>query len=404
MSMHHSISPEVVAKLKLQKRNNTIAAIVIAILLCMLIGLLFWMLKYFIPSRHVEPIVSYIADSSDIEEVVKQKVVNEVRKKPSSPSSSAVSIITANAPSEISIPTPEIEIETLSVDFGESDGFGDGWGNGSGDGFGGGGGSFSMFGKIGGAGLKGTFYDLKQDKRKRMTSIGKVFQNHTLEGGFEQRIRVVKNAVGSLKGSRFHSSNMKNYFRAETALTFTNLVIAPSTNADEATKAFKVGDQAKASAWVVVYEGKISAPNPNAYYRFCGSFDDYMYVYVNGRLVLDAPHNYVKFGSATAEVKHGLHMNDEAPLRCGKYIRLGKKSDIKIVICESPGGHMGGGLFIQEKGKNYHKDNRGGSILPPFTTESLRQEDKDRMNGIQRLQGGHFPIELNDVPVFSVVK
>lgn len=407
MSLHAQVNPEAQARLAAQRRNSTIASIVIALLVCVLLGLIFWMLKVLIPQKTAEPIVSYISDEPASEEPVKEKVVNQVKKKPSSPSSSAVSIITANAPSEISIPVPEVEVETLSVEFGESDGFGDGWGSGSGNGSGGsGGGTFSLFGKTGGSGLKGSFYDLKQDRDgKKLTSVGKIFQQHGFGGaGTGHRVSSVKSAYKKLLNYKFSSSSFKQYFKADQELTFTNLVIPPKTEASQATQAFGVEGDVKPSAWVVVYEGKVTAPKSGAYYRFVGSFDDYMSVYVNGKLVLNSgivPWN-LDLGNYTKETKVGMNIRNDAPLRCSKYIRFSNNTDVKIVVCESPGGLMGGALFIQEKGKEYKKDAQGGPILPPFTTEALREEDKERMRAMTTVNGGHFPIEVDDVPVFSI--
>ena len=94
--------------------------------------------------------VAFQPDMPVAEEITKPKVTTSVQKKPSAPSSSAVKIMSAVATSDFSIPTPEVETDTLSTDFGESEGFGDGWGSGNGFGSGGaGGGQFSFMGQTG---------------------------------------------------------------------------------------------------------------------------------------------------------------------------------------------------------------------------------------------------------------
>lgn len=128
MSLHVT-NPELKAKLAAQQRNSTIASFIVGILIMLLLALIFWAFKILIPQHQSEPMVSYVADESPVEEPQKEKVrAANVKKKPSSPSSAAVQVVTASAPSEISLPTPEFEVDTLSVEFGEDDGFGDGWG------------------------------------------------------------------------------------------------------------------------------------------------------------------------------------------------------------------------------------------------------------------------------------
>lgn len=139
---------------------------------------------FILVSCDVKPVVSYTSDEPVREEPVKENVVNTVIKKPSSPSSqtvadivkkeskstncnelikndkpdkkvitykpeapiseaqvgeqtsqlktrlsnpskSAVRIIEAHAPSDIKLPVPEVEVETLKVEFGENSGFPD---------------------------------------------------------------------------------------------------------------------------------------------------------------------------------------------------------------------------------------------------------------------------------------
>lgn len=149
MSFHVNNS-ETEAQLRAQRRNSSIASVIVGLLLMTLVGLVFYLLKDYIYTEKVEPITTFTSD--DQEEVVleKTKVTQNVQKKPSAPSSSAVKVITAQATSSVSISAPEIEVDSLSVEFGESDGFGEGFGEGFG--FGGGSASDGNFNFMGSSG------------------------------------------------------------------------------------------------------------------------------------------------------------------------------------------------------------------------------------------------------------
>ena len=69
---------------------------------------------------------------------------NEVKKKPSSPSSSLSKVIATTTPSATSISVPDQLVNEPSLDFGDGDDFGDGWGDGNGGGGAGGSGGFNI--------------------------------------------------------------------------------------------------------------------------------------------------------------------------------------------------------------------------------------------------------------------
>ena len=142
----HVVNPELEAQLAAQRRNSTIASIIIGILLMALLGTIFYLIAINIFTKETKAIVAYSEEALEEENVEKVKVNNSVQKTPSAPSSSAVQVITAQTTSDFAVPTPEVFVDTLTVEFGSSDGFGDGFGGGFG-GFGkGGGGSFSFMG------------------------------------------------------------------------------------------------------------------------------------------------------------------------------------------------------------------------------------------------------------------
>ena len=130
MSLHANITDEALARLKSQRRNSSIAAVLVGTLIMMLLGLLFWMIGIAIFSDEVEPMVTFHEEVAEVDEVVQEKITTDVKKTPTSPSSSAVNIVVAQSQSSFSIPTPDVTVDSLSTEFGESEGFGNGWGGG----------------------------------------------------------------------------------------------------------------------------------------------------------------------------------------------------------------------------------------------------------------------------------
>lgn len=132
MSIHFK-NPEVEARLVAQRRKSSVTAALVGVLLMLLIALVFWLIGINIFSKSSDPLVTMIPDAVVTEELEKVKVTTALRKIPSSPSSALVKIVTAEKASDFSIPTPDVVVDSLSVDFGKSEAFGEGWGGESGD-------------------------------------------------------------------------------------------------------------------------------------------------------------------------------------------------------------------------------------------------------------------------------
>ncbi len=143
MSLHTKLSPEVEKKLRNQKRNSTISAVIIALLAFALIVAILFYIALSPLFKNQEELVTYSSAAETDEPITKPEMTDQVEKKPSSPASSLSKVIAATTPSATSIPVPDVTIVEPSLDFGDGNDFGDGWGaEGSGSGGGGGGGSF----------------------------------------------------------------------------------------------------------------------------------------------------------------------------------------------------------------------------------------------------------------------
>jgi len=144
MGHHAQLSPEAEQKLRSQKRNSAISAIIISLLsFALIVAILFYIaLSPLFKSN--EEMVTYSTGGENEDPITKPEMTDQVEKKPSSPAASMAKVIAASTPSATAIPVPDVTVVEPSLDFGDGNDFGDGWGSGSGDG-GGGGGGFSFF-------------------------------------------------------------------------------------------------------------------------------------------------------------------------------------------------------------------------------------------------------------------
>lgn len=133
MSLHIDLNPEAATRLHRQQRNSTISSIAIAVLSVVLLALT---LGYFIlPAMEKDK-----GDFAVIREIVSEpeppqgpKVPVNIDRKPSAPSRSMARVIASTSLSRVSIPVPDTEVTTPSLDFGNGNDFGRGWSKGEGD-------------------------------------------------------------------------------------------------------------------------------------------------------------------------------------------------------------------------------------------------------------------------------
>jgi len=167
MSIHAQLSPEALERLRAQRRNTTISALVISLLSLVFIGVLLalWLLPIF--STDEPEIVAYPGKMSDVKIPVVVKKVPTSQQKPSSAASSAIAkVLATQMASPVSIPVPELNVPTQSEEYGSANDFSDGW-DGSADGD----------GKGNGKGFASIPSDFKsrcsrEDRLKRLASQG----------------------------------------------------------------------------------------------------------------------------------------------------------------------------------------------------------------------------------------
>jgi hypothetical protein len=140
MSLHVQLSPEALENLRRQKRNSTISSLLVSFLVVASIFLIMGFFFINIQVTETPTIVTYEASTPDENQIEEKKVNTQVQRKPSAPSSSMTKVIAAsNSTSPVSIPVPDVDVTTPSMDFGDGEDFGGGWGSagdfGSGGGF-----------------------------------------------------------------------------------------------------------------------------------------------------------------------------------------------------------------------------------------------------------------------------
>jgi hypothetical protein len=198
--------------------------------------------------------------------------------------------------------------------------------------------------------LVGTFYDIKQTRRKKPTGVTT-----------DEYAEVYRKFVWE----NFRESVLKDYFQAPSQLYATQFFI-PDMNAEEGPKAFEVDSEVQPSRWLVHYKGRISPPEDGTYH-FVGGGDDVMVIRVNGKLVFD--HGYASATDWKPEryynyhftgIPNGFAKGDAMRMKAGQFY------DIEMLIGEQPGGRVFFILLVEKEGEVYDVTADGNPILPIF--------------------------------------
>jgi hypothetical protein len=129
MAIHVQLSPEALENLRRQQRNSTISSILVSFLVVATIFLVMGIFFINIQVKETPTIVTYESQTVDENQMEERKVSTQVQRKPSAPSSSMSKVIAAsNSTSAVSIPVPDVDVSTPSMDFGDGHDFGGGWG------------------------------------------------------------------------------------------------------------------------------------------------------------------------------------------------------------------------------------------------------------------------------------
>lgn len=247
-------------------------------------------------------------------------------------------------------------------------GSGLGFGNGSGMGVGGagaGGLGLTMFGARGGAGLTGTFYDLKRDKHGRGNGM---VQNHDLYG---QVLR------GFTSGSNWQMPPHVNCYTGRSRLV-AKAFIFPAIPDTEAGKAFNE-PATGAGMWLAHYSGSVT-PSVSGRYRFVGWGDNVLFVRLGSKTVLDAS-DLAYLGAADIRVNRGAPVSfpnkPNTPLVAGSWFDVTAGKSIKMeVLIGDEGGIFCAGLLLEKEGVNAGSGKHNIPDLPIFLAAPLGIAEK----------------------------
>ena len=244
--------------------------------------------------------------------------------------------------------------------------------------------------------LTGTFYDLKQDKHHRTTSLGE-------KTDWNQITVQLRGILHQFAKRGWNERLLDDSFQADQKLYQTKIFL-PAMNADAAPKAF--GQETIAgSRWVVVYRGTIKPPKSGRF-RFVGAGDDFLAVRFNGKTVFDYGYDSVTADIRLAGQQAKLtaapradkewdrarkdfimpepvtihpydtlspwHRRDLGGLAVGPWFEAKEDGDypVEILLSEAPGGYFFGYLLIEEEGATYRKTSEGSPILPLFRLDN----------------------------------
>lgn len=238
---------------------------------------------------------------------------------------------------------------------------------GSAGGKGGGGGPVPFFGlRNSGAGLAGTFYDLKQDRDGKPSDMApRPGEKDGWAGINEPTNKIYDEAVLKLIRNSMNESSMAKYFRGAAPL-YTTQIFMPSMDAKSGPGAFNLADKVQPRRWIVVYSGKVT-PSESGSYRFVGWADDILVVRFDNRVVLDGcltnlTNRSRKKTYPLDPFQHPL----ETPVGETFEVRSGISYDMEIVIGERPGGQFSAFLLLEKDGVASEKNSAGGPKLPIF--------------------------------------
>ena len=278
---------------------------------------------------------------------------------------SAVKRITTTSNAKIALPAmpamPQLDSTIVPVAMAGMGGSGVGLGISGGGGGGGGGGGrginlFGVFDSKRGAGLEGTFYDLKQTTTRQATNM-----TPDLYG---------KIVTGFVSGG-FNEGLLARFFHAP-SLLYTTQIWIPRIPADRGPAAFHLENVVKPSMWCVLYKGTVVAPQSFTFH-FVGAGDDVMLVRFNRRLVLDRCW-YIRtnwkplanYAYDFTTIPNGLAKGDAI------HVEAGQSYPMEVLIGEQPGGEGFATLLQEVDGVTYDKDSHGSPILPVFRMADVK--------------------------------
>ncbi len=214
--------------------------------------------------------------------------------------------------------------------------------------------------------LAGTYYDTKRGRNGGLiaasTDTYKYMANLFVRKGWDQRV-------------------FSRIFRAPQKL-YTQAIVIPETMSTMAPLAFADEDGVGA-LWYVHYKGQL-VHKEDITFRFWGSANEFMFVRVDGEIVLGCCWNDDRRGEIVGNLWESDDLRSDkwywgrGSVQIGDWIHLeaGRPLDIEIFLGDN-GGSAGFVLAVEEEGAEYERSGQGAPILPVFKTARLARDYLD---------------------------
>ncbi|MCH8476085.1 MAG: hypothetical protein LAT55_12765 [Opitutales bacterium] len=254
--------------------------------------------------------------------------------------------------------------------------------------------------------LQGYLFDLKQDARGNSRRISNtIFEDH------------IASFIRDHDWDR--SWLQKEFFQAPNSLN-TSQIFFPTVRADAGPAYFGAGDIVDERQWIVHYEGRFQ-PQRSGNFRFVGYAGEVVIVRLNGEVVLDGSHPWLRTRSASpvygedqgqrsgramtewqegGEDDHGYDHKVFSGGRWGSHrfyygdvmnFRQGQVMDLEILIGERGGGDFNAFLLIKEVGKEIEMDDDGRPIHDLFQT--MPSDQHKSIEPYRSRQGPYFKVD-----------
>ncbi len=218
--------------------------------------------------------------------------------------------------------------------------------------------------------FKGTFYDLKRDRRGGTISMGR-------DSNME--------LVGHLARNNMKESILSRYYRAPNTLYTTHFMIPPIMS--PLAPDVYGSPETESYFFLVKYEGKLVYKD-DIKFRFWGTGDAYGVVIVDGETVFingwEGRLEYLSHWVTSEPGKSDKYYCGNQQMKVGDWIELkaGESKDMKVMFGEWVGGEMGCILLVEVEGEEYETSSQGGPLLPAFKTEEF---SRDQLEEIYKL-------------------
>ncbi len=234
--------------------------------------------------------------------------------------------------------------------------------------------------------------------------VGKMFDFKRSADGSSRQFNY-KNDMKLMAAKNFKPDELP-FYAVDRRITASH-IFCPSQPASIGPETFGVADQMQPRGWAAHYTTMIMAPTRKAEYRFVGGFDDWMVIWVDGKLVFDATWPgkagalYGTLTDTTGNAGKYTFIHD-LKLVTGEWFELSDTTPVRLdlIVGEQPGGKIGGQLCIEEKGYPYDKGPDGRLILPIFATAPLSTAERERIQANNKREKRN-QIKIDMVPVFG---